>query len=80
LFYSKDYTWVISKVLHTALARPIGWCNHSDFRDSCEPGFSKKILCAYWQATLSLFCKTEPWNGRRNWLGSDLAHWPAIIH
>jgi hypothetical protein len=24
LFYSKDYTWVISKVLHTALARPIG--------------------------------------------------------
>jgi hypothetical protein len=22
------------------------------------------------QATWSMFCKTEPWNGRRNWLGS----------
>jgi len=36
------YMWVNSKVLHTALARPVGWCNLSDFRDSCEPDFSKE--------------------------------------
>jgi len=35
-------TWVISKVLHTALARPVGWCNLSDFCGSCEPDFSKE--------------------------------------
>jgi len=35
-------TWVISKVLHTALARPVGRCNLSDFRDSCEPDFRKE--------------------------------------
>jgi len=36
-------------------------------------GFSRQLsarlqyrTCAYWQATWSLFCKTEPWNGRRN--------------
>jgi len=33
---------VISKVQHTALARPVGYCDHSDFRDSCEPDFSKE--------------------------------------
>jgi hypothetical protein len=36
------YTWVISKVLHTALAWPVGWSNRSDFRDSCEPDFCKE--------------------------------------
>jgi len=30
------------KVLHTAVARPVGLCNRSDFRDSCEPDFSKE--------------------------------------
>ena len=38
--------WVDAKVtetlLHTALAWPVGWCNLSDFRDSCEPDFSKE--------------------------------------
>jgi len=28
--------------VHTALARPVGVGNHSDFRDSCEPDFSKE--------------------------------------
>jgi len=28
--------------MHTALARPVGWRNCSDFRDSCEPDFSKE--------------------------------------
>ena len=27
---------------HTALAQPVWWCNRSDFRDSCEPDFSKE--------------------------------------
>ena len=34
--------WFISNVLHTALARLVGWCNLSDFRHSCEPDFSKE--------------------------------------
>ena len=28
--------------LHTAVARPVEWCSRSDFRDSCEPDFSKE--------------------------------------
>jgi len=36
------FTSVISKVLHAVLARPVGWCNPSDFGDSCEPHFSKE--------------------------------------
>jgi hypothetical protein len=36
------HPWGISKVLHTALARPVGSCNLSDFRDRCEPDFSKE--------------------------------------
>jgi hypothetical protein len=40
----------------------------------------KRTLCANWQATWSMFCKTQSWNGGRNWLESDLAHWPAIVH
>jgi len=39
-----------------------------------------RTLCACWQATWSVFCRTEPWNGSRNWLESDLAQWPAIVH
>jgi hypothetical protein len=35
-------TRVISKVLHTALAWPVGWCNRFDFRISCEPHFSEE--------------------------------------
>ena len=42
--------------------------------------FQSRTLCAYSQATWSLLCKKETWNGRRNWLESDLAQWPAIIH
>ena len=41
-FKSSYNTRVISKVLHTALAWPVGRCNLSDFRDSCEPDFSKE--------------------------------------
>ena len=28
--------------MHTVPARPIGLCSRSDFRDSCEPDFSKE--------------------------------------
>ena len=40
--YVIHHNQVISKVLHTALARPVGWCYLSDFRDRCEPDFSKE--------------------------------------
>jgi hypothetical protein len=36
------YTYVISKALPTALVWPVGLRNRSDFRDSCEPDFSKE--------------------------------------
>jgi len=42
--------------------------------------FSKERCVRIEEPTWSLFCKTEPWNGRRNWLESDLALWPAIIN
>jgi len=41
-FHVGHYMYVISKVLHTALARPVWWWNRSDFRNSCEPDFIKE--------------------------------------
>ena len=54
-----SYTYVISKVLHTALARPVGWCNRSDLWNSCEPAVQNNVCVLAGYVVPSLFCTTS---------------------
>jgi hypothetical protein len=54
-----SYTYVISKVLHTALARPVGWCNRSDLCNSCEPAVQNNVCVLAGYVVPSLFCTTS---------------------
>ena len=68
-------TVVISVLLYVGHFKSSAHCACATSRMMQSFWFSRQLwarlqsrtVCAYWQATWSLFCKTEPWNGRRIW-------------